>query len=133
MRLPAVRSDEDCRRLIAALERPILRGCFALMYAYGLRIAEAITLPVSAVDSKQVVLRVIGKGNKEWGERGQPRAKGAAHGLNYGPLPGRTTAVLEASPIPPSEGTLCLSKRFRPAIWGAFPVQAPESAPETWA
>jgi integrase len=42
MRLPAVRSDEDCRRLIAALERPILRGCFALMYAYGLRIAEAL-------------------------------------------------------------------------------------------
>jgi integrase/recombinase XerD len=65
MRLPAVRSDEDCRRLIAALQRPILRGCFALMYAYGLRIAEAITLPVSAVDSQQMVLRVIGKGNKE--------------------------------------------------------------------
>ena len=65
MRLPAVRSDEDCRRLIAALEQPIIRGCFALMYAYGLRIAEALTLPVSAVDSKQMVLRVIGKGNKE--------------------------------------------------------------------
>ena len=31
------------------------------MYAYGLRIAEATTLPVSAVDSKQMVLRVIGK------------------------------------------------------------------------
>jgi hypothetical protein len=25
--------------------------------------------------------------------------------LNYGPLAGRTTAVLEVSPIPPSEGT----------------------------
>jgi integrase/recombinase XerD len=47
------------------LEQPIIRGCFALMYAYGLRIAEAVTLPVSAVDSKQMVLRVIGKGNKE--------------------------------------------------------------------
>lgn len=35
------------------------------MYAYGLRIGEAITLPISAVDSKQMVLRVIGKGNKE--------------------------------------------------------------------
>ena len=65
VRLPAVRSDEDCRRLIAALEQPIIRGCFTLMYAYGLRIAEAVTLPVSAVDSKQMVLRVIGKGNKE--------------------------------------------------------------------
>jgi integrase/recombinase XerD len=47
------------------LEQPIIRGCFTLMYAYGLRIAEATTLPVSAVDSKQMVLRVIGKGNKE--------------------------------------------------------------------
>jgi integrase/recombinase XerD len=60
-----VRCDEDCRRLIAALEQPVIRGCFTLMYAYGLRISEAITLPVSAVDSKQMVLHVIGKGNKE--------------------------------------------------------------------
>jgi integrase/recombinase XerC len=35
------------------------------MYAYGLRINEAITLPITAVDSKQMVLHVIGKGNKE--------------------------------------------------------------------
>jgi len=64
-RLPAVRCDEDCRRLLAAIEQPVIRGCFTLMYAYGLRIHEAITLPVSAVDSKQMVLHVIGKGNKE--------------------------------------------------------------------
>jgi integrase/recombinase XerD len=63
--LPVVRSDEDCRRLIATLEKPIYRGCFTLIYAYGLRITEAVTLPVSAVDSKQMVLRVTGKGNKE--------------------------------------------------------------------
>lgn len=30
-----------------------------------MRISEAVTLPVSAVDSKQMVLRVVGKGNKE--------------------------------------------------------------------
>ena len=65
MRLPAVRSDEDCRRLITALERPILRGCFTLIYSYGLRITEGITLPVTAVDSQQMVLHVIGKGDKE--------------------------------------------------------------------
>ena len=29
------------------------------------RITEAVTLPISAVDSKQIVLRVLGKGNKE--------------------------------------------------------------------
>jgi site-specific recombinase XerD len=35
------------------------------MYAYDLRIGEPVTLPVCAVHSKQMVLRVIGKGNKE--------------------------------------------------------------------
>jgi integrase/recombinase XerD len=35
------------------------------MYACGLRIGEAIALPVSAVDSKRMLLRVIGKRNKE--------------------------------------------------------------------
>ena len=41
-RLPDVRSDDDCRRLIATLEKPVYRGCFTLIYAYGLRIGEAI-------------------------------------------------------------------------------------------
>lgn len=36
-----------------------------MMYACGLRLSEAATLPVSAVDSKQMLLRVIGKRNKE--------------------------------------------------------------------
>jgi integrase/recombinase XerD len=63
--LPDVRSDADCRRLIATLQKPVYRGCFTVIYAYGLRITEAVTLPISAVDSKQMVLRVIGKRNKE--------------------------------------------------------------------
>ncbi len=63
--MPDVRSDADCRRLIARLQKPIYRGCFTLIYAYGLRIGEAVTLPITAVDSKQMVLRVIGKRNKE--------------------------------------------------------------------
>lgn len=65
MRLPDVRSDKNCRRLIATLEKPVYRGCFTRIYAYGLRINEAVTLPISAVDSKQMVLRGIGKRNKE--------------------------------------------------------------------
>ena len=63
--MPDVRNDRDCRRLISTLKKPIYRGCFTLIYAYGLRIAEAVTLPVTAVDSKQMALRVIGKRNKE--------------------------------------------------------------------
>ena len=51
--------------MIATLKKPVYRGCFTLVYAYGLRIGETITLPVTAVDSKGLLLRVIGKGNKE--------------------------------------------------------------------
>ena len=65
LRLPDLRSDADCRRLIATLKRPIYRGCFTLVYAYGLPVGEAIKLPVTAVDSQQMLLHVIGKGNKE--------------------------------------------------------------------
>jgi site-specific recombinase XerD len=36
-----------------------------LVYAFGLRISEAVTLPVTAVDLKQMVLHVIGKWNKQ--------------------------------------------------------------------
>jgi integrase/recombinase XerD len=35
------------------------------MYACGLRIGEAATLEISAVDSANLLLRVIGKGNKQ--------------------------------------------------------------------
>ena len=63
--MPDVRSDADCRRLIASLQVPLYRACFTLIYAYGLRISEAVTLPVTAVDSRQMVLHVIGKRNKE--------------------------------------------------------------------
>jgi len=60
-----VRGDDDCRRLIATLNKPLYRACFALIYAYGLRIGEAIKLPVTAVDSRQMLLRLVGKRNKE--------------------------------------------------------------------
>ena len=35
------------------------------MYACGLRIMEAAALPVTAIDRARMVLRIIGKGNKE--------------------------------------------------------------------
>jgi integrase/recombinase XerD len=35
------------------------------MYACGLRISEAATLDISAVDSANLLLRIIGKGNKQ--------------------------------------------------------------------
>jgi integrase/recombinase XerD len=36
-----------------------------VMYACGLRISEAVTLQVTAIDKTNMVLRVIGKGNTE--------------------------------------------------------------------
>lgn len=60
-----MRSDADCRRLIGTLKKPIYRGLFTLIYAYGLRINEATGLPVKAVGSDSMTLRIIGKGNKE--------------------------------------------------------------------
>src|SRR3954471_3634393 len=47
-RLPDVRSDEDCRRLIATLEKPVYRGCFTLIYAYGFWVNHAGPPPLSS-------------------------------------------------------------------------------------
>lgn len=47
------------------MTQPIHRGCFTLMYACGLRISEAATLTVTNIDRSRMVLRIIGKGNKE--------------------------------------------------------------------
>jgi len=39
--------------------------CLAVMYACGLRIGEATKLEISAIDRANLVLRIVGKGNKE--------------------------------------------------------------------
>jgi site-specific recombinase XerD len=57
--------DEQCRRLIAAVRRPVYRVCLALMYCCGLRIAEAISLQPEQIDAARGVIRMIGKGNKQ--------------------------------------------------------------------
>lgn len=64
-RLPEALPDEQVRRLLGSVRSPVHRTCLTVMYACGLRIGEAITLEVSAVDRTRRVLRVIGKGNKE--------------------------------------------------------------------
>lgn len=64
-RLPGVLSDAEARALIAGVRKPIARIGFLLMYACGLRISEAAILEVTAIDGKNSLIRVIGKGNKE--------------------------------------------------------------------
>jgi len=64
-RLPDARSDEEVRLLLGAIRQPVYRACMCTMYACGLRVNETCRLPISAVDSKQMLLRIIVKRNKE--------------------------------------------------------------------
>ena len=47
------------------MKKPVARIGFLLMYACGLRISEAATLEVTAIDGVNGLIRVVGKGNKE--------------------------------------------------------------------
>lgn len=52
-------------RLVRAVQSPVYRGVFGVMYGCGLRVSEAVALRTEDVDSRAMTLRVIGKGNKE--------------------------------------------------------------------
>jgi integrase/recombinase XerD len=67
-RLPRVLSREDVARLIDAAPGPGLKYKAALSVAYGagLRAAEVVSLKVSDIDSKRMLIRVeLGKGRKD--------------------------------------------------------------------
>jgi integrase/recombinase XerD len=64
-RLPQAIAWDDGRRLIAQIRQPGYRLCCSFMLALGLRINDARHLTVPAIDSKNMIVRVIGKGNKE--------------------------------------------------------------------
>ena len=64
-RLPQALSDPQCRQLLAAVEKPVHRVCFAAMYGCGLRISEALCLTPAHIDKDRRVIRLVGKGNKE--------------------------------------------------------------------
>jgi site-specific recombinase XerD len=64
-RLPDALSDDQVRRLLSRIRNPTHKTCLAVMYACGLRISEATTLEVSAIDRANQVLRIVGKGDKE--------------------------------------------------------------------
>ena len=64
-RLPVAIAWDDGRKLIAAVRKPSYRLCCSLMLALGLRIGDVLALTVQSIDSTQMIVRVIGKGNKE--------------------------------------------------------------------
>ena len=64
-RLPTALPDDQVRKLLTCVRNPVHKTCLALMYACGLRISEATTLEVTAINRAARVLRIIGKGNTE--------------------------------------------------------------------
>lgn len=68
--LPKALSEREIDALIAApnVETPLGlrdRAMLELMYASGLRVSELTTLPIAALNLRQGVLRVTGKGGKD--------------------------------------------------------------------
>jgi len=68
--LPKALSESEIEALLAApdVHTPLGlrdRAMFELMYAAGLRVSELVTLAATAVNLRQGVLRVTGKGGKE--------------------------------------------------------------------
>jgi site-specific recombinase XerD len=64
-RLPVVRSREEVARFLDAIRGRVLRMLLRIIYAAGLRLREALSLTPDRIDSRQMVLRVLGKGQKE--------------------------------------------------------------------
>ena len=64
-RLPQAIAWKDGRALIQAIRQPGYRLCCACMLALGLRISDALNLTVQAIDATNMIVRVIGKGDKE--------------------------------------------------------------------
>jgi site-specific recombinase XerD len=60
-RLPHALAHEQIRGLLGRIKSPVHRACL-LIYACGLRISEAITPEIGAIDRASSTLRVIGKG-----------------------------------------------------------------------
>lgn len=63
--LPRVLRNDQLLALFAALKRPKYRALLMTCYAAGLRIGEACRLRMEDIDSRRMVLRVVGKGSKE--------------------------------------------------------------------
>jgi integrase/recombinase XerD len=64
-RLPQALTHAQCMALLGAVRSPVYRGTLAVMYGCGLRIGEAVSVTVKDIDAARLMIRVVGKGNKE--------------------------------------------------------------------
>ncbi|GAB3379028.1 site-specific tyrosine recombinase XerD [Lysobacter fragariae] len=132
--LPKALGESQIEALLAAPDTSTAHGLrdramLELMYACGLRVSELVNLPATAVNLRQGVLRVTGKGSKE---RLVPLGQEAQHWLESylatarPQLAGKRalpTLFLEASGEPPSRQQFWqLVKRYA-AIAGIDPVK----------
>ena len=70
VRLPKTLSEDDVEALLAAPDTTTTQGLrdrcmLEVLYATGLRVSELVSLTLNQVNTRQGVLRVFGKGNKE--------------------------------------------------------------------
>jgi integrase/recombinase XerD len=63
--LPVVLVDAQVRDLLGRVRSRTHKACFALMYACGLRMSEAVAIEVGSIDKVNRLLRVKGKGDQE--------------------------------------------------------------------
>ena len=64
-RLPAVRSPQQVALFLDTVHDRTMRVMLRTIYATGLRISEALHLTAAQIDSSRMVVRVLGKGQKE--------------------------------------------------------------------
>jgi integrase/recombinase XerD len=64
-RLPRVRSQQEVAQFLGGARSPVIAMVLKTIYAAGLRLGETLALEPKHIDSRQMVLRVVGKGNKE--------------------------------------------------------------------
>jgi integrase/recombinase XerD len=64
-RLMPVRSRAEVARFLAGVRSPVVAMLLRTIYAAGLRLGEALALEAKHIDSQRMVLRILGKGQKE--------------------------------------------------------------------
>jgi integrase/recombinase XerD len=106
VRLPRTLSTGEIARLLAAPDRKTPQGrrdaaLLELLYATGLRVSEAVSLTVGAVDLKRRTVRVRGKGGRE----------------RVVPLGIPAARALEALRLPPRRDTPIFGTLSRQEAW----------------
>jgi len=64
-RLPVIRSPHQVALFLDSVRDPTVQTILRTIYATGLRISEVLHLSAAQIDSSRMVLRVLGKGQKE--------------------------------------------------------------------